>query len=320
MTDLPLIARTFGLRDVHPESLTKWAAVHRARSSTGLDVVVKRTSKTYPEGIAAWTSALAAAGLPVVSPVGLGRPNPAQLGEDWWVVYPYVDGRPYVGGVEDAAAAGDLLGRLHAVEVPVSIASGLRPYRFPTATYEEGLADLATLNRHLPAALGVGRAEPLLAELSALYERWWATALPRLIEADATDPLPRTAVCSDYRATNLVRIGAGFVLVDPDNGGWEPRLFELAMAVVLMHREAATAPGRMLSEDEWQAFASAYLRHVRLTAPERELWPLAVDHMLWEEGTWALEDTDIGWWTDPREQGYLVDLCRTGPDRYQLPN
>ncbi|SJN21935.1 hypothetical protein FM125_03860 [Micrococcus lylae] len=92
-----------------------------------------------------------------------------------------------------------------------------------------------------------------------------------------------------------------------------------AMAAVLLHNESASAPGRLQDAGEWDAFARAYLAHVDLTERERELWPHAVDHMLWEEGTWALEDNDADAWADPRQGGYLRGLTVATPEDFPLP-
>ena len=57
--------------------------------------------------------------------------------------------------------------------------------------------------------------------------RRFAHALPSLRTAD----LPAAAVTSDFKANNLVYTSTGPVMVDPDNGGVEPRLLDLALAV-----------------------------------------------------------------------------------------
>ena len=320
MTELPQrLASAFGLAHIDEDSLTPWATVLRGRTGDGQDVVVKVTA-TKPgraEAMAAWTTELRSAGLPVVSPVRLAAQNPQRIDDSWWVVYPFIDGRGYRGGIEDARDAGDLLGRLHAAEIPDAVLRPMRQYAYPETEWADAHGDLETLQRQLPEYLGAESA-PLLECVQRLLDRWWTTALPTLRAADAEQPLPRTAVSSDYRSTNIVHDGHRFVLVDPDNGGVEPRLYELAMAVVLFHREVATAPGRLFSPQEWQAFRDAYLAHVTLTAEEVRLWPHALDHMLWEEGTWALEDTDAVGWVNPRERRYLIALAVATPEDFPL--
>ncbi|WP_265521567.1 phosphotransferase enzyme family protein [Oerskovia flava] len=308
VTDL---AEAFDLHDVEPTSLTPWARVYRARSTDGVPVVVKRTAARADRAhaMARWTRSLAATGVPVVVSIG----DPRQVGEDWWVVYPWAEGAAYEGTVEQIRAAGDLLGRLHAAGGSGGGAetAGLRSYEWPTTDADDVASDLATLD------VVLADHPELAASVRALGQRWWDRALPALRDAD----LPRTGVSSDYKANNLVFTATdGPVLVDPDNGGVEPRLFDLAMALVLFHTECAGAPGRLFTADEWATFAGAYLTHVELTAAERALWPAAVDHMLWEEGTWVLEDSDDAAWADARQRAYLLDLAAATPERYPLPD
>lgn len=320
MTEAPgtaALAAAFGLTEVSDDSLSPWSPVHRAIASDGPAVVVKRTS-SRAEAMASWTRALAAAGVPVVTPEPLEKPNPQRVGEEQFVVYPFVPGRPY-DVATDSATLGDLLGRLHAADVPAEVLGGLRDYAFPETEREDVDGDLETLSARLPAMLGPEEGERAVAAVRALAERWWVTALPALKAADAAGELPRAGVSSDYKAANVVIGQEGPVLVDPDNGGHEPRLFDLAMAAVLLHHESPSAPARLQDAREWDAFVRAYLAHVELTERERELWPHAVDHMLWEEGTWALEDNDEDAWADIRQGGYLRALAVAVPEDFPLP-
>lgn len=304
------LAEAFDLAEISPDSLTRFATVHRARTPTQTDVVVKRTA-TEPEraaAMAAWTTALSAAGISVVSPIASIGTNPQQVGDEWWVVYPWIDGDAYSAQPGQVAAAGDLLGRLHAARVPTT---DLRPYAWTEADESELRDDLENLEAILSAHGGSA------ANVRALGERWWNASLPSLRDRDAD--LVRCGVSSDYKASNLIFTDTGPVLVDPDNGGFEPRLFDLALAVVLFHNECDGAPGRLFTATEWETFADAYAQHVDLTPAERELWPAALDHMLWEEGTWSLEDNDDEAWADPRQHDYLLALSEATPEQFPLP-
>lgn len=313
------LQRAFDLKSVSETSLTPWATVLRCTTADGIEAVVKVTARkpNRADAMATWTRDLADAGIPVVAPLDLHAPNPQQIGEAWWVVYPFIDGRPYQGGAADARAAGDLMGRIHSADVPETTLAALRQYEYPDVDFDDAHGDLETLQEQLPQHLE--DAEPVLVAVESLLDRWWNTALPTLEAAEETEPLPRAALSSDFRSTNIIYRDDDVVLVDPDNGGVEPRLYELAMALVLFHREAATAPGRMFDDAEWRAFCEGYFTHVTFTERERELWPHAIDHMLWEEGTWALEDTDADGWANPRERTYLIEMAAVTPDRYPLP-
>jgi hypothetical protein len=297
------LAAAFGLRDLAPASLSAWSRVFRARVPDGRPVVVKRTATQAAKAaaMAAWTRAARAAGFPVVAPADLDVPNPQQVGSDWWVVYPWVPGQAYRGTLGQIRAAADLLGRQHALAVD---ASGLRPYTWPEPDPADVEAELARLAGRVP--------DP--APLRRLADRWRSRSLPALRAAD----LPHAGVSSDFKANNLVFTAAGPVLVDPDNGGLEPRMFDLALAVVLFHNECPGAPGRLFSPGEWSVLRATYLARAPLSHEERGLWPAALDHMLWDEGTWALSDNDDAAWADPRQGAFLRDLASTSPDRFPL--
>ena len=302
----------FRLRNLHTESLTRFARVYRAKTGAGEDIVVKRTPGDAARAAALmrWTSALADAGIAVVTPTRLDAENPQQVSGEQWVVYPWVDGAPYIGTEDQIRQAGDYLGRMHAAEV---ITDGMRAYSYPETDYSDVTSDCDTLGRIL-SSQGNAQAIDVIRELG---RRWWDESLPALREHDAE--LPRTAVSSDYKANNLIYTQDGPVLVDPDNGGVEPRIFDLALAVVLFHNECDGAPGRLFTASEWETFIQAYLQHVKLTHRERQLWPAALDHMLWEEGTWVLEDNDDPAWADPRQRAFLLNLAHATRDSYPLP-
>lgn len=308
-THLEALRLAFDLSHLDAVSLTRFARVHRASTADGQEVVVKVTD-ARAEAMARWVRALAGADVPVVTAAA----GPREVDGEQWVLYPFVEGEEYTGGAEQLRAAGGLLGRLHAAVVPTD---GLREYSHPATTRSDVDGDLATLRTVFTEHLAPEEAEVAHAGLTALADRWWGRSWPLVKERDAE--LPRTGVSSDYKASNLVFADDGPVLVDPDNGGVEPRLFDLAMAVVLFHCECPGAPARMLSPEEWEVFVQAYAAHVDLTAAERELWPAAVDHMWWEEGTWVLEDNDEQAWADPVQGGYLRSLALWDPTDYPLP-
>lgn len=304
-----VLRELFGLASLDPESLTRFAQVHRGRTPNGENVVVKVTDR-HAEAMARWTRALAERGLPVVSP----SRGPLEHAGEHWVVYPFIEGGEYDGRDEQIRNAGELLGRLHASDAPTD---GLGEYRHPGTLRAEVDGDLATLHAVFDEKFPADEARRADENIAALAERWWSRSWPLLKERDAE--LPRTGVSSDFKASNLVFASRGPVLVDPDNGGFEPRLFDLAESLVLFHYESPDAPARMMDPEEWRVFVTAYLQHVRLTAAERELWPAAVDHLWWEEGTWVLADNDDAAWSDPRQGGYLRSLALWDPEPYVLP-
>src|SRR5699024_8064118 len=185
------LAQSFALTDVHPQSLTRFARVHRARTIDGVEAVVKvagvRSERV--SAMARWQRDLAACGVPVVASLDLAVPNPQQVGEDWWVVYPFLDGAAYSGTAEQIETAGELLGLMHAAD---ATPAGMRDYEWPDTSQQEVRDDLRTLEGVLAA-----QGDPAAFEtVRALADRWWSQK--RWLEERDAD-LPRCGLSSDYK-------------------------------------------------------------------------------------------------------------------------
>ena len=239
----------------------------------------------------------------MVTPIASSTANPAKVDGRWWVVYPWIDGDAYDASHCQISAVGTWLGRQHAARV--SHGAGMHRYAYPDTSRSDVEQDLITLGARLDDDSVVRQ----------LAQRWWTTSLPALRGAD----LPLAAVTGDVKAANFAFTDHGPVMIDPDNAGVQPRILDLALAVALFHNECPTAPGHLFDTAQWTTFANAYLSHVDLTAAERRMWPAALEHMLWEEGTWALEDNDQAAWDHPRQGAFLRDLAMTTAERYPLP-
>lgn len=293
----------FAAQEVPAESCYAYAPVFPCRVN-GLSTVVKQT-RSVPENaakMAAWTTALATAGIGVVAPVDAGVANPVLIGERHWVAYPFIDGSRYTGDIEQITAAGDLLGRVHAAEV-----EALPPdFAWPTPDADSVAEDVAGLK-----ALGEHHDAAVLERLCALVSRFGEEILPVIREAG----LPHAGAVMDYKANNLVYADGKPVLIDPDNGDRAPRLFDLALAALQFHIEHAEAPARMFTTAEWRAFVEGYSAHVTLTPAERELWPLAFEYMLSEWGVWSIIDSDM---QDQRERDFMRDMAAATVERFPL--
>ncbi len=313
MTSHPSIAgydavfRHFGATATSDRSEIRSAPVFRATLAGGRRVVLKRTATRTFAGIVRWTTGLAARGIPVVTPVPLGVDNPVVIGDRVWVAYPWVDGRQYQPTETDIAAAGTLLGRIHAAGIADSAAAPMHPFDWPQYDDGEIAADLDLVGKVLQTRSGIDDAGPLVDNLTAVGTRFEAELLPAIRDAG----LPIVAATVDYKANNLVYTATGPVLIDPDNGERLPRLLDLALAALLFHTEQPTAPGAPFDPPHWQAFVTAYLEHVTLTAAERRLWPDALDYMLWEWGSWVIADADDDDWAQPRQRDFLLALAAT---------
>jgi len=72
----------------------------------GVPAAVKRTRKpAAAAAIARWVRELAASGIPVVTPIEAAVQNPALIGDQTWVAYPWIDGRGTPSSVSTATAS-----------------------------------------------------------------------------------------------------------------------------------------------------------------------------------------------------------------------
>jgi spectinomycin phosphotransferase len=330
--DISQILFSFGFHtspESTPVSIHPYAPVFRVEDKRGA-WIVKRGRKPFEQALAvtAWLEALAAEGIPVVTPArGCGE-NPRSFqdenGEEAvWVVYPYISGRSYQGSPEEIRAAGDLLGRLHAFRPEHNF--GLKVSRTVVEIDPEEVKGdisgiLGHVERFFPQEQAAARR--ILEERAS---RYFGSALPSLLSQE----LPLANCTWDYKASNLVFREVGFpsgnpltrssslpVLVDPDNAGRVPRLYDLAIAALLFHNDGV-GPGRLLNRSEWETFLEGYLQHVQPGREEREAW----DNLLlcaWvDEGLWLLNGSEEDW-ANPVQGRMQLSLLLTGLDTFRL--
>ncbi len=309
MDPLPLL-QSFGFPPPDggpPASIYPYAPVFKVEAG-GQDWILKRGQRPIEraQAVAAWAQALAAEGVPVVTPAeGFGenpRRFPGPDGEEQvWVVYPFIAGTPYRGSLDEIRAGGVLLGCLHAFRPEAEF--GLKVSRTVVEIEREEVEEdaagiLARLGRFYPQDLAAARAV-----LAARAERYFSTALPRLLSLE----LPLANCTWDYKAGNLIyrredfppggapaRPGALPVLVDADNAGRIPRLYDLAIAALLFHNDGI-GPGRLFTPAEWSVFLQGYLSRVRLTPEELEAWDDLLLCAWVDEALWLLNGDEEDW-------------------------
>lgn len=262
----------------------------------GRPVAVKRAAQRTGHAVARWCGSLVAQGVPVVAPVA----GPAWTGDRDWVVYPWIEGRAHNATMAD----GDLVGRVLGAN---SGNEGMAQFPWPQYEPDEPLEDLPAL-RELFTRHAAADASRLTERLAALAKNFTRQTLPAVRDAD----LPM-----DFRVNNLVCTESGPVLIDPDKGMRAPGILDLAIAVLLFHNEQDGAPPGLFTRAEWLVFRDAYLRHVEPTSDELRAWPDVLDHVLWEEGAWAIAESTE--WSVPRQRAFLLDLAGTANDAYPLP-
>ena len=295
------------------ESCYAYAPVFRT-AVAGVRAAVKRTrrSPVAAAAIARWVSALAASGIPVVTPIEAPVQDPGLIGDGMWVAYPWIDGRVYDGSDADIAAAGDLLGRIHARTDYFDAA--MPRFKWPEHDEASVQEDIDDLSRVLKS-----RAPEIALQVVGRTGPWHRTFMTDTLPAIRDSALPFIAGTTDFKAGNLVYTATGPVLIDPDNADYLPRVLDLAIAALLFHNDLKTAPPRLFTQAEWAVFDKAYSAHAKLTDLEVELWPTALQYMISEWGTWTLVAADE-WddWADPHNRTFLADLATADPARFTL--
>lgn len=282
-----------------PVSLYDYAPVLRVRDRRG-DWVLKRTGLVHSggEAIGRWLTALQDLSVDVVAPVAHFHPNPRRLDDGKeWVVYPFVSGTAYHATEAEIADAGRLLGRMHAADLPE--VSGLATYAEPV------LRDALWIEPHLASA------EHAMAAVGADGRSLRAVTLARLAGAELVRGLPLAGCSFDFKASNLV-FSPKPTLIDPDHAARMPRLYDLAVALILFHCDLPGAPGRLWTEAEWRIFLRAYGEHVVLSDAERASWQSVLKLAWLDQGVWLLGNWPEGW-RNAKDRAYLLDLSAFDP-------
>lgn len=284
----------FGLEKA--QSIYAFSPVYKAWSPALQQwVVLKQTRNNlhHAKGIQAWTQALNQEKVPCVQAISDLAPNPRYLEEQYWVVYPFIEGEPYNGRLSQIEAAGAYLGQLHQLNETFALPAYSWPLQ-DKASLEEDRQGLLQLQNTLQDTIA-----------PALFQ--WLEQHPNLHGYLHQAKLPYITGSWDYKANNLIYQDQGPVLIDPDSAGYLPRILDLALAAILFHNEIASAPARLFNEAEWNIFLKGYTRHITFTNSEKQQWSHAVQWMFLEEALWLLlaEGADT---SNPHQHAFLRDV------------
>lgn len=282
----------------------------------GRPCVLKRTGFPRSSGpaIADWLHGLVSRGVRCVAPLDGFAENPRRLPEDkWpgdWVVYPFIEGRSYSGSKYDLYKAGELLGDLHA-NVSESAVDMISEPKLP-------IRDLNWVKSHLEMAMRT--CETKIKEFSA-----WSERVHRIVAIHEECRLNLeklelvTVPCSwDYKASNLVFDSKNVpYLIDPDHAGRIPRIYDLAISLMLFHNDHQSSPGRIFLPGEWFIFCSGYMSKVALGQDEMSSWDSVLVCAWVDQALWLLAHWPEGW-DDEREARYLGSLSWFNPDEYNI--
>lgn len=288
-----------------PISIYPFSPVYRVKNGEN-DVIVKRT-QSRAENVMAYTTMLKDKGVNIVTPVKLQVDNPQKMEDTNFVVYPFIEGNQYAGKEKEIFEAGKLLGEIHS-HSPITNAYKLPEYDvydFNQQEVEESMEKIIQHAQKYEVEINKGLKTKLLESVDMQNE---------LLRAGLT----HVATPHDYKANNLVLI-PGPYLIDPDNATWIPRIFDLALALLLFHNEHKEAPDRVFTIQEWELFLSGYKEYITLTDKENVFWEKAKQHVFLDEVMWLMAEYEEDW-QNPSQQDLFNSLIQivTGDDNYIL--
>lgn len=294
-----------------PKSIYPFSPVYKVEQN-GRSYIVKKTRSPMDKAmsIVHFTEKLHGQGVSIVSPVQMNVPNPQQIDELVWVVYPFINGKKYTGKDEEIYQAGRQLGHIQSLS-SVNNAEGLSTYS--EFDFEEGeiLKDFEKIKVQAKKRGLVLDFSDLKDELLCIIKG--QQILKRL-------ELPSVATPNDYKANNLIyNDNAEPFLIDPDNAVFLPRIYDLALTLLLFHNEMETAPDKLFDPRQWELFKKGYSKFVKLTETEKENWQAVLKHVYLDEVIWLMAEVEEDW-DNPNQIGLFESLLAflTNTEAYDL--
>lgn len=237
-------------------------------------------------------------GVPIVTPVSIAVDNPQQIDGKVWVVYPFIEGRAYTGKDEEIYEAGKLLGHIHSLS-SMDNEEDLSVYNEFEFEEQEIMEDLQKIKGH---------AEKRGLSLDEGHLRRQLGRILKQQDVLKALELPSVATPYDYKADNLIYndFEKPF-LIDPDNAVFLPRIYDLALVLLLFHNVLDTAPGQVFDSKQWSLFKKGYFEFVKITDIERKYWQDVVKHVFLDEVMWLMADFEEGW-DDERQVDLFISL------------
>ncbi|MBT2217912.1 phosphotransferase [Virgibacillus dakarensis] len=277
------IVKRFGLQiKEEPVSIYPFSPVFRVPYQKG-DVIVKRTQRCA-KCLINYTTSIKENGIQVVTPVPLATANPQKIGNDTYVVYPFIKGFTYSGKDQEIVEAGELLGRIHSLS-PKENTFALAEYDVFDFTDDEVEESMQAIERS---------AEQHNIIIDSMEFKQKLLEIVRQQNIFKNSNLPSVATPHDFKANNLIYTPEPY-LIDPDNAIWIPRIFDLALALLLFHNELSTAPDTIFTPRQWKLFLNGYKANVQLTNLEKEFWQEAIGHVFLDEVMWLMANVEEDW-------------------------
>ncbi|HSJ39141.1 MAG TPA: phosphotransferase [Planococcus sp. (in: firmicutes)] len=287
----------FGFQiEEEPVSIYPFSPVYRVKGMES-DFIVKKTQFPIDKAdrLMNYTKSLKERGIDVVVPSALEAQNPITIDGATYVVYPFIAGHPYSGRDYEIKDAGRLLGKIHSFS-PLTNEIGLDPYGVYDFNEDEVIDSFQNI---------VVNAAPFGLDIPATMEARLLQAVHQQ-ELLKMSGLPHVATPHDYKANNLIYTPQPY-LIDPDNAAWVPRIFDLALVLLLFHNELATAPDQPFTVKQWELFLEGYRESVGLTQQEKDYWTNAVEHVFLDEVMWLMADVAEDW-QNPEQRNLFEQL------------
>ncbi|MET4559856.1 Ser/Thr protein kinase RdoA (MazF antagonist) [Lysinibacillus parviboronicapiens] len=284
------ILKRFGLEiDKEPISIYPFSPVYKVQYGKQ-QVIIKKTKSPLSAArkLMRFTESLNMAQVNIVTPVESDTfTNPLGIEKDVFVMYPFIEGYTYTAKDEEIYAAGQLLGKIHYLS-PQTNNYQLPVYDVFDFTKQEVTDHMITIRQHIQHTkrkLNVDLVEEKL--IQAVDQQ---TQLQEI-------KLPFVATPHDYKANNLIYTPEPY-LIDPDNATWIPRIFDLALSLLLFHNELETAPDTLFNPKQWKLFLSGYTKWITLTDLEKKHWQYALSHVFLDEVMWLMAEYEEDWIND----------------------
>lgn len=280
------VLKQFGFQtEEEPNSIYPFSPVYRVKKQDK-EYIVKKTQKPIEraERLIHYTKMLKESGIAVVTPVHLQNENPQTIDEDVYIVYPFIDGKPYTGTEDEIFQAGKLLGEIHRVSPKENNYQlpGYEVFDFTKEEVEESVQKINTVANKVNVTIDHEKLKEKLLTIVAQQEE--------LKEGN----LSYIATPHDFKANNLIYNDSPY-LIDPDNASWVPKIFDLALVLLLFHNEHSTAPNVIFTPRQWGVFLSGYELSSSLTETDKANWTKALEHVFLDEVMWLLAECEEDW-------------------------
>lgn len=294
------ILKKFKLTDISQiESIYPYSPVYKIHKNNH-DYVLKQTCSNIDDAnrLASYLSNLNNKKINIVTPISVVTPNPQEINNDVWVLYPFIKGSKYSASTHEIIEAGRLLGKIHSIS-SINNQEKLSEYNEYELEDSDIINDINIIHDHCikhKLAIDINQFKRLMLETienQSVLRKY---------------NLPAVATPYDYKADNLIYLECNQAfIIDPDNATYIPRIFDLALTLLLFHNVLETAPNRIFTVDEWELFKLGYSEFITVTPFEKSCWQQAIKHLFLDEVIWLMSDFEQGW-ENTRQRNLFISL------------